>query len=312
MARRSLLALALLAPATADAGPLVRVGAVKSVAASDGDRRVAYVPRGGRHIAVVDTVTGRRHRVRRPRGCTLNALRGARLHLACGTKERAISATTGRMLRLRGIRAVNRRMAACAADRGCSADVAARGRHWIAVQWHRADVNPTEVTVDFTNVATGRVRALSESASEAEDVDHPRLVRRLCAPLRRTPVPDGAGGPAAFQPFAYERPYGLSVRVDGFSVQRCGRRAPVLARGRDARALQLTRRHALWVTRDRTGRQRLHAQNVASGRRASWVTEHPLGRLTVPAFVVTARWLYVTDFRGLEERRLVLYRGALP
>jgi predicted metalloprotease len=303
-------ALACAAPAAA--APLERAGSTASIATSDpGGARVAYALPGQRRVAIVSGSS--RRLVRHPRRCELMALRGPRLHFVCGdSEERVTSAADGRTLRLPGVTALNRRVAACEADPDCSASVTLRGTDWIGVEWRRHDENPTLVTLDFTNVATGEVRARSESATAVDDPSYAGLARPLCPPLRRTPTPDRKPFDPPFRSFAYARPWAVAAFADRFELRRCGRARPVLALDR-AVALSLTPRHLAWMTADPgPARQRLHVRNLATGRRASWRVDRFLGVLTIPAFTLTRDALYLLDFARPRAGRLPLYRARLP
>ncbi|HEX8086829.1 MAG TPA: hypothetical protein VF529_21255 [Solirubrobacteraceae bacterium] len=308
------------AAASAHAAGLQRVGTIRSIPVTDGDRTAAWVVRGGGWIRVGETLTGRSYRVRMPRRCRhFNGMPGGRLLMDCRRgrsdyRPQLFSARTGRELRFRGLDAVVRRERLWEGEIGRSQWAQAIGAHWIQTEWIDNDARgAAHDFFDFTNLRTGEVRPAADGAREVEDIDRPRLVRRLCSPLERPlDEPGFDPGPTPFQPFVYEPPFGVVPKWNGFTLSRCGRARPVI-QAASGSFETLTRSHFAWLTVDRDRRRFLHVMNLRTRRTATWKVERFMGILTSPAFSLTRNALFLLDFRDYKKRAdLTLYRGRLP
>jgi hypothetical protein len=89
------------------------------------------------------------------------------------------------------------------------------------------------------------------SVRSTEDLDVPKLLRPLCAPLRRTAQASGDGVTnSAFLPFSYSPPFGASIAGAGgrLLLSRCGSTRTAQLRGAGVTQFQLSGGWIAWAT----------------------------------------------------------------
>jgi hypothetical protein len=125
------------------------------------------------------------------------------------------------------------------------------GSHWLSSPFSGLHV---DVTL-YLNWQTGQQltdnRESRSSAGSTEDLDAPKLLRKLCAPLRRTPVSgDGVGTTSVFTPLSYTPPFAASLAdASGrLSLRRCGSTRVAQLRGAGVTQFQLSGGTIAWAT----------------------------------------------------------------
>ncbi|MEA2372720.1 MAG: hypothetical protein QOH12_3114 [Solirubrobacteraceae bacterium] len=86
------------------------------------------------------------------------------------------------------------------------------------------------------------------SAGSAEDLDAPKLLKALCAPLRRTAQADDVDTTSAFFPFAYSGPFGASLTTGRLQLRRCGSARVAQLPGAGVTQFQLSGGAIAWAT----------------------------------------------------------------
>jgi hypothetical protein len=170
-------------------------------------------------VRVFDTRPGRSFWLKAPRpGCLLHDIGGGFALWRCASPRDTVlvSLATGLGRRPMGIRRVEE-MGNDYSFCGAEYEV---GRHWMRVGCRYA-IGPGP-DAQYLNHRTG---ALSRAFVEASyppaprlDVDHPRLIRSLCRPLK------WKGLIAYAPPFALQTQDGARLEVEEIRLRRCGRR----------------------------------------------------------------------------------------
>lgn len=171
-------------------------------------------------VRVLDTVAGTSRALQVPAGCDVVDVSSGSVLLECpgGTNPDPLIYRTSDG----GQEPLPWHAAEEAAEtRGVVLGLQAIGRFWVALRAY----TPQSSERWYLDRQTGEIATDPASARSIADLGVPRLIRPLCAPLRRTSTPPTAGLPGtdAFAPYLYDRPYGISVEEAGFMLQRCGR-----------------------------------------------------------------------------------------
>jgi hypothetical protein len=185
--------------------------------------------------------------------------------------------------------------------------VPAIGARWMVLH-HVAYHNDA---VSFEDWRGGQVRT-QLPANSYPDLDAPRLVRRLCRPLRRGQLVNDSGQLA----YQYERPYAQRQDAAGLLLDRCGRPTPrVLAPG--GTSGQLGAGVVTWTTHRSGGaegpeRTTLHALILKSNRHLTWRFAFPPHRARINVAIEhTRRAVYVNRTDPYHGTYTVL-RARLP
>lgn len=172
----------------------------------------------GNRIRIVDLRTGRARRRAIPPGCGPPGQDAGRVLLhVCdgGHRLLAVDALTGRPVAAPGLDAINQR----AAQFNATISVFGFGRYWIAYSLD----TPGAHSDAFRNWHTGEFGTAGTGERDYENLDTPRLVQPLCAPVvrgaDRVPHPE--------QDFFVKA--GWVERQDG-SIWQCGAPAPIVLR----------------------------------------------------------------------------------
>ena len=242
---------------------------------SDGERWAAW-PTSPAEVVAYDDRTQRRRRISVPE-CPLAAVGSGRLLVSCpgGPVPRpvVIDIRTGVRTELTGVESIwhfhDPAQWVGVGRRGILGTVS--GSHYRVESGYDA--------------AAGVLRTLDDRR-RATDLDEPDLSRPLCAPLRRTVMPEDPADQEARDPYVpmlYARPWGAESVPDTrpfmsgvtedarVRVWRCGRSRPVVLSRRCGCTAQLGAGLVTWRHRDwPVDPRRVHAVDLASGRRRSW------------------------------------------
>ncbi|MEA2403466.1 MAG: hypothetical protein QOE08_113 [Thermoleophilaceae bacterium] len=228
------------------------------------DQRYAAYPIDSDTVRVIDPLTGGRLDVDQPPDCDLAALGGGQVMWNCSKP-------------LATVRLLDIETGIVREPRIDPATDTSRTFERIGSRWIAGSATGDGYTNNsfYVNWHTGERRATSAvGASSYPDLSRAALALRLCSPLRRPrsgnydpDTPNLFGDP--FDPYQYERPYGLRSFFDGntfrLEVDSCGKRVPLaIARGPYASeqllAGKITYARASW----------LYAVLPRSGRRFRW------------------------------------------
>lgn len=97
------------------------------------------------------------------------------------------------------------------------------GARWILHSVEREGKGRDLLVTDWR---TGQTLREPGGKADALDLDDPRLVRRMCDPLRRTV---SRSQPRRYAAYQYEPPYGLRTRRGALVLERCGAKRTILS-----------------------------------------------------------------------------------
>ena len=271
--KRFVVALALAGACTTAAAE--QAAAVPAVVA-DGVRLAAWST-SPTQVVVYDDRTQRRRKVRVP-DCPLSAVGSGRLLMACGGPfpplPVVVDIRTGRRTELHEVR--------------LKRPFIDGNTNWIGVgrEGILANVDGYHWNVDTGFAASDDEVLELDDPRTAVDLDRPQLTRPLCAPLRRTRMPDDPTlqGRDPYVPLIYARPWAVETvpvyRREGRAIYedamvrawRCGERRPrILAKSCGCEA-SFGAGLVAWRQRSVRGTDfgRVRAVDLAGGRRRSW------------------------------------------